>query len=186
VVFPEQTSDPTVIAFFREGNLSALREIAMREAAGRIDEDLTQYRKTKKIERPWATNDRVMICITANRNSLRLIRKGWRMGQRLHGDVVAVHVETSVLSETEQKILQDDFSLATRLGITTVTLKGPVAQQLIKYAKDNSITQILLGHPDRSRVKDLLKPSLINELSRELRTVDFTLVAAEVEAAQNH
>jgi two-component system sensor histidine kinase KdpD len=186
VVYPAQTQDPSTIAFFREGNLTALREIAMREAAGRVDEDLTAYRKDKKIEKPWATNDRVMICLTPNRNSLRLIRKGWRMGQRLRGEVVAVFVEHSGLSEPESKILKDDFSLAQRLGIKTVTLKGPVGAQLVKYAKENSITQILLGHPDRSRMKDLLKPMLVTELIKELRTVDFTLVAQEVEPPAGH
>jgi len=186
VVFPAQTQDAITAQFFREGNLSALREIAMREAAGRVDEDLTAYRKKEHIEKPWATNDRVMICLTPNRNSLRLIRKGWRMGQRLRGEVVAVFVEQSGLSEAESKILKDDFALAQRLGIKTVTLKGPVAPQLIKYAKENSITQMLLGHPDRSRMKDLLKPTLVAELIKELRTVDFTLVAQDVEPHPAH
>jgi two-component system sensor histidine kinase KdpD len=183
VVFPGRDPDQATADFFREGNLSALREIAMREAAGRIDEDLTAYRKVKNIERPWATNDRIMICISPNKNSLRLIRKGWRMGQRLRGDVVALHVEAGALSEQESKILKDDFSLAQRLGIKTVTLRGNVAQALIKYAKENSITQILLGHPERSRMKEVFQASLVSELTRALRTVDITLVAAEAPAA---
>ncbi|HWD41967.1 MAG TPA: hypothetical protein VG944_24215 [Fimbriimonas sp.] len=185
-VFPNRKIDEQTEAFFREGNLNALREIAMREAAGRVDEDVAAYRKDKHIERPWATNDRVLICITPNRNSLRLIRKGWRVGQRLHGDVVAVHVESGPLSDSEAKILKDDFALAQRLGIRTVTLRGDVAEQLIKYAKENSITQLLLGHPDRSRMSELFKPSLVTELAKALRTVDITLVAAEVDQTGKH
>jgi two-component system sensor histidine kinase KdpD len=186
VVFPGKEDEAANSAFFREGNLSALREIAMREAAGRVDEDLSAYRKDKNIEKPWATNDRVMICISPNRNSLRLIRRGWRVGQRLHGEVVAVHVESGALSESETKILKDDFALAERLGIRTVTLKGQVAEQLIKYAKDSSITQILLGHPERSKVQGIFKTNLVTELARALRTVDITLVAPEQEAAAGH
>ncbi len=182
VVFPGRETDADNMAFFREGNLSALREIAMREAAGRVDEDLSAYRKVKNIEKPWATNDRVMICVSPNRNSLRLIRRGWRVGQRLRGEVVAVHVEETNLSEQEAKILKDDFALAERLGIRTVTLRGNVAQQLIKYAKENSITQILLGHPERSRMQEVLRANLVSELARALRTVDITLVAAENES----
>lgn len=182
VIYPGEEKEPGEGVFYREGNLNALREMAMREAAGRVDEDLSAYRRVKNIERPWATNDRVMICISPNRNSLRLIRRGWRVGQRLRGEVVAVHVEESHLTASEEKILQDDFALAERLGIRTVTLKGNVAAQLIKYAKDNSITQILLGHPERSRMQEVFKASLVTELSRALRTVDITLVAPESEA----
>lgn len=182
VIYPHKTMDSETLSLFREGNLNALREIAMREAAGRVDEDLTAYRKVKNIEKPWATSDRVMICISPNKNSLRLMRKGWRMGQRLRGDVVAVHVEQAALNENESKILKDDFALAQRLGIRTVTLRGSVAQELIKFAKENSVTQLLLGHPERSKMQELMRPSLVSELARALRTVDITLVAAEVEA----
>jgi two-component system sensor histidine kinase KdpD len=181
VVFPDHTLSEDEAMFFREGNLCALREIAMREAAGRVDEDMTAYRKEKHIEKPWATADRIMICISPTRNSLRLIRKGWRVGQRLRGDVVAVHVEQSGLSESESKILKDDFSLAQRLGIKTVTLRGQVEAELIRFAKENGITQILLNHPDRSRVQEIMRPYLVTELAKALRNVDIMLVASETE-----
>lgn len=164
---------------FREGTLSALREIALREAAGRVDEEVIEYRKDKGISKPWATSDRVMVCISPNRNSLRLIRKGWRMGQRLHGEVVAVHVEEGGMTESERKLLKDDFALAERLGIRTVKLQGEVATALIKFAKENNITQLLLGHPERTRFQEILRASLVSELTRSLKTVDITLVAAE-------
>jgi two-component system sensor histidine kinase KdpD len=185
VVFPSQKLDAQEAMFFREGNLSALREIAMREAAGRVDEEITAYRKDKHIEKPWATSDRIMICISPTRNSLRLIRKGWRVGQRLRGEVVAVHVEQTNLSDNEAKILKDDFALAQRLGIRTVTLRGQVEAELIKYAKENAVTQILLSHPDRSRVQEIMRPYLVTELAKALRTVDIMLVASEVQEA-NH
>ena len=76
--------------WFREGNLSALREIALREIAHEVDEDVNEYRKDKHIQETWATHDRIMVCITPSRSSLRLIRRGWRISQRLHGDIVAV------------------------------------------------------------------------------------------------
>lgn len=178
-IFPLEEVPKHRDGFFREGNLSALREIAMREAAGRVDEEVIEYRRDKGIARPWATTDRVMICISPNRNSMRLIRKGWRMGQRLHGDIVAVHVEQKTMSDAERKILRDDFALAERLGIKTVVLKGEVAPQLIKYAKETNATQILLGQPDRSRWQEMMRTSLVAEFARELKTVDITLVAAE-------
>jgi two-component system sensor histidine kinase KdpD len=180
-VFPDQALDDRQMMFFKEGNLCALREIAMREAAGRVDEDMTAYRKDKNIEKPWATTDKIMICISPNRNSLRLIRKGWRTGQRLHGEVIAVHVEQPGISETQAKILKDDFTLAEKLGLKTVTLRGQVEAELIRYAKENNVTHILLNHPDRSRVQEIMRPYLVTELARALRHVDITLVASDTQ-----
>ncbi|MDR3688464.1 MAG: sensor histidine kinase KdpD [Fimbriimonas sp.] len=170
---------PEVVSFFREGNLSALREIAMREAASCVDEDLVEYRKDKRIERPWATQDRVMICVSSTRSALRLIRRGWRMGQRMHGEVLAVHVENGPIGDRERKILADDFKLAERLGIQTFTLKGELAPTLIEFAKERNVTQLIIGHPQRNRFQEILRPAVLAELVKALRTVDILVVATE-------
>jgi len=174
------------VSFFREGNLNALREIAMREAASRVDEDLVEYRKEKRIEKPWATHDRVMICISPTRSALRLIRRGWRMGQRMHGEVIAVHVEEGAIGDKEKKILADDFKLAEKLGIKTVTLKGELAPTLIEYAKDKNVTQLIIGHPQRNRFQEILRPTVLTELVKALRTVDILVVAAETAQQPEH
>ena len=178
-IFPGGEEPDKLKDFFRLGNLVALREMAMREAAGRVDEDLDEYRRDKNIAKPWATSDRVMIAIAPNRGSLRLIRKGWRMGQRLRGAVVGVYVEEAGLDEAHRAILKSDLALAERLGIKTVSLKGEVAEVLIKYAQDHNITQLLMGHPERSKLQNLTRRSIVQEVARALKTVDITLVAAE-------
>ena len=165
--------------FFRAGNLNALREIAMREAASKVDEYLTEYRKEKRIEKPWAAADRVMICISPTRSALRLIRRGWRMGQRMRGEVLVVHVDEGHVGEKERKILEDDFKLAERLGIETITLKGDLCPTLIEFAKERNVTQLILGQPQRNRLKEILRPQLLNELVKSLRTVDILVVATE-------
>jgi two-component system sensor histidine kinase KdpD len=182
-VFPKGEAPAKIKDLFREGNLVALREIAMREAAGRVDEDLDEYRKDKNITKPWATSDRVMIAMAPNRGSLRLIRKGWRMGQRLRGKVVAVHVEESGIDEAQRQILKSDLALAERLGIETVSLKGDVAEALIHYAREHNVTQLLMGHPERSRLQTLVRKSIVSEVSQALKTVDILLVAAEAPSA---
>lgn len=183
-VYPGAAIDEGRASFFREGNLAALRELAMREAASHVDEDLAEYRKEKRIEKPWATKDRVMICISPTRTSLRLIRRGWRMGQRMHGEVFAVYVEDGPLGEKERKILDDDFKLAEKLGVETVTLKGELAPTLIDFAKRRNVTQIILGHPERTRLQELMKTSVLNELVKSLKTVDILVVAAETAAVE--
>ena len=172
--------------FYREGNLNALREIAMREAASRVDEDLAEYRKEKRIEKPWATQDRILICISPTRSALRLIRRGWRMGQRMHGEVLAVHVEEGHSGDKERKILEDDFKLAERLGIKTFTLKGDLAPMLIEFAKEKNVTQLILGHPQRTRIQEILKPAVLTELVKALKTVDILVVATEAPSTAEH
>jgi len=182
-IYPGQDVDQPKSQFFREGNLAALREIAMREAASHVDEDLVEYRKEKRIEKPWAARDRVMICISPTRTSLRLIRRGWRMGQRMHGEVFVVYVEDGPLGEKERKILDDDFKLAEKLGIETVNLKGELGPTLIDFAKKRNVTQIILGHPERSRLQEIMKASVLSELVRALKTVDILVVATETAPA---
>ena len=182
-IYPAEEIESARTDFFRDGNLMALREIAMREAASRVDEDVAEYRKEKRIEKPWATKDKIMVCISPTRSALRLIRRGFRMGQRMHGDVIAVHVDDgAVASEKAEKMLKDDFSLAERLGIQTVTLKGPLSPTIIKFAKEQNVTAIILGHPERSRFQEVLKASVLSDLARALRTVDIIVVATESEA----
>ena len=170
--------------WFRQGNLSALREIALREVAQEVDEDVTAYRKEKHIEQHWATGDRILVCLSPSQESLRLLRRGWRTAQRLHADIVAVHVATNPPSEAERKILQDDFALAERLNVGVVTLNGDVAQELIRYARENEITQIVIGHSSRSRWQEFIKGSIVNTLIRELRTVDILIVTEPVQETQ--
>jgi two-component system sensor histidine kinase KdpD len=182
-VYPGQAIDAARADYFREGNLAALREIAMREAASHVDEDLVAYRKEKRIEKPWAAQDRVMICISPTRSSLRLIRRGWRMGQRMHGEVFAVYVEDGPIGDKERKILAGDFKLCEKLGIQTFTLKGELSPKLIEFAKERNVTQIILGHPERSRFQEMMKVSVLSDLVRALKTVDILVVAFESPAA---
>lgn len=184
-IYPGEKVDPSRHDYFREGNLAALREIAMREAASHVDEDLVAYRKEKRIEKPWAVQDRVMICISPTRSSLRLIRRGWRMGQRMHGEVFGVYVEDAPTGDKEKKILAGDFKLCEKLGIETFVLKGELSPTLIQFAKERNVTQIILGHPERSRLQEMMKTSVLSELVRALKTVDILVVAFESPPAPN-
>lgn len=185
-VFPGEDISEDRSSYFREGNLAALRELAMREAASHVDEDLAAYRKEKRIEKPWAAQDRVMVCISPTRSCLRLIRRGWRMGQRMHGEVFAVYVEDGPIGDKEHKILDADFKLCEKLGIETVRLKGELAPTLIQFAKERNVTQIILGHPERSRIQEIMKASVLSELVRALKTVDILIVAFETHSSPSH
>ena len=166
--------------WFREQNLNALREIALREIAHEVDQDIAEHRQDKQIKETWATHERIMVCITPTKSSLRLLRRGWRVAQRLRADIVAVYVETQV-GDAEKVILHNDFALAERLKIPVVTLSGNVASELIRYARENNITELIIGHSRHSRWHEFLHGSVIRRLTKELRTVDILIVAAPSE-----
>jgi two-component system sensor histidine kinase KdpD len=169
--------------WFRESNLNALREIALREVAHEVDEDVAEYRREHHIEGPLATHDRIMVCISPTQSSMRLLRRGWRAAQRLKGEIVAVYVESRAPNPQEQETLRNDFALADRLKIPIVTLQGDIATELIRYARERGTTQIVMGHSDRSRWQEFIKGSIINRITRELRTVDILIVANGSEKA---
>lgn len=164
--------------FFREGNLNALREIALREIAHEVDEDITAYRKDKRIQDPWVTHDSIMVCVTPSRSSTRLLRRAWRISQRLHAEIVAVYVESKPCCEEEREILRNDFELAERLKIPIVTLHGHIATELRRYVRENRITQMIIGHSSHSRWHEFVFGSLVHTLTKELRTIDILIVAA--------
>jgi two-component system, OmpR family, sensor histidine kinase KdpD len=163
--------------WFREGNLAALREIALREIAHEVDDDISAYRREHHIEETWATHDKVMVCLSPTQPSLRLLRRGWRIAQRLKGEIVAVYVESRPPKPKEQETLRNDFALADRLKIPVVTLNGDIATEIIRYAREHNITQVVLGHSDRSWWQEFVKGSIINRITRELRNVDLLIVA---------
>ncbi len=170
--------------FFREGNLSALREIALREVAREVDDDVSSYRRDKGIETHWNTGDRIMVCLSPTTSSLRLLRRGWRIAQRLQGDLRAVYVADHVLCQEEKLVLERDFALAEKLDIPIITLHGDVASEVIRYARDNEITQLVIGHSSRTFWRKLWKGDIIGRLAGELRTVDI-LIVTEPADAQN-
>ncbi len=164
--------------WFREGNLNALREIALREIAHEVDEDVSSYRKENKIKEPWATHDRIMVCVTPTQSSMRLLRRGWRAAQRLKADITAVYVENKPCNDHETQTLRNDFALAERLKIPVVTLHGDITGELIRYAREERITQMVLGHSSHSRWHEFVYGSIVNRLTRELRNIDILIVAA--------
>lgn len=168
--------------WFQENNLSALRELALREIAEDVDEDVLAARRRQNAREPLPTVDRVMVCVAPTRPALRLLRRGWRMAQRLHGTIVAVFVEEGAAASAEPEILRNTTALAQRLGVPFVTLHGDVAGEIIRYAREHEITQIVMGHSSRTRWQEFVSGSLVSRLARDLRAIDILIVAAPEDA----
>jgi two-component system sensor histidine kinase KdpD len=181
-VYPVEKVPQALENFFSEGNLSALREIALREVASEVDRTVQSYREEHDVSKPWQTQERVMVCISPDKFSDRLLRRGWRIARRLHADIVAVYVPLGNATLAQQKVLESDFALANRLGIRIERTEGTkIAPSLADYAAAHQVTQIVIGHSHRTRLQEFVQGSLINDLIRLARGIDVLLVAESTE-----
>ncbi|MER3496291.1 MAG: hypothetical protein C4320_05505 [Armatimonadota bacterium] len=105
------------------------------------------------------------------------------VAQKIRGECHAVYVKEDRVTPEEERILDDDKKLCEGLGIPTIELEGEVGQTIIQYVQENNISQVILGHSDRTRLRDFLRGSLLFELARLLKSVDILVVANEAEEA---
>jgi two-component system sensor histidine kinase KdpD len=169
--------------FFRAGNLTALREMALRKAARRVDEQMTAYMQTRAIAGPWAAGERLLICLSPSPLNPKLIRMGRRLAAELHGEWYAVYVETPGhvdLGPAQQAQLQKNLALARELGARVIILPGDrVAESLVNYAHRQNITKILVGKAIQARWLDLVRPSLVDEIIRQSGQLDVYVISTE-------
>ena len=139
--------------FFSPGNLTALRELALRHAAERVDAQMINYMRAHAISGPWPARERIVVCIGDDVAGLRLVRATKRVADRRQVPWTAVYVETSrheSLSEADKDRIAQAMRLATQLGGETTTLQGEdVATELLNYASEHNCTQLVVGRPQR-------------------------------------
>ncbi len=169
--------------FFRKGNLIALRQLALRATAERVDAAMREYRDSHAISATWAANERILVCVGPDPLSMRLVRSAARTASALHAQWHAVYVETPKLVRLPQpardRILQT-LRLAAELGAETANLSGEsVAATLIEYAFRNNVSRIIVGKPLRSRWRDRFDVSLVDELIRQSGAIDIYVISGE-------
>jgi len=161
--------------FFRKGNLAALRELSLRQAALHQATQDEEYREREGLE-PAIVPEKVMVCMASRGSACKLLRTGARIvGRHAYKDWYAVYVETP--SEEPGRIdpkayatLQENIRLAESLGAVVVKLKGSnVADELLKFARENEITHVIFGQSARSRWRIMLEGSVINRFLREVK-----------------
>jgi two-component system sensor histidine kinase KdpD len=173
--------------FFRKGNLIALRELAMRAAADRVDAEMREYRDEQGIRDTWAAGECLMVCIGPDAQAEKLVRAGKRMATALHARWLVVYVETPDLlrmREAERNRRIDVLRLAESLGAESVTLDGPSASRvLLEYARTRNVNRILAGKPNRRGWRSWLRPSTTSQLVTYARDMDV-YVASGADAAR--
>src|SRR5262245_13468387 len=169
--------------FFSKGNLIALRELALRRTADRVDEQMQVYRRHHAIADTWPTTERLLVCVSPSPLSRRLVRATRRMAARLRAEWLAVYVETPAhlrLPEADRERVVNTLRLAEQLGAETVTLSGHgVSEEILTYARTRNVSKIVVGKPLRARWREIVFGSVVDELARNTDDIDVYVISGE-------
>src|SRR5262245_17338501 len=171
--------------FFSPANLTALRELALRRTADRVDEQLLTQMQAGAIPGPWAAGERILVCVSEDPRAAGLVRYAKRLADRLHGPWTALYVEgrrSLQLSEEERDRIADTLRLAEALGGEAVTIPSGdrgIADDVIGYAQANNVTQIIIGKSNRSRWFEILHGSVVHDLVRRSGNISVHVIAGD-------
>ena len=185
-VYVQDTAARAVEHFFKPHNLTALRELALRRAAERIDADLVSRMQAQAIEGPWAAGERILACIGPDPISPTVVRTAKRLADLMDAPWLAVTVERpgSTLDAAGRRRLDEAMNLAEALGAETQTLTGSdLPAELLRFAKFENVTQIVVGRSRGGFFTELLRRSLPHELVRRSEDIAVHLVTRQTEAS---
>jgi two-component system, OmpR family, sensor histidine kinase KdpD len=204
-IYPPERIETALNNFFREGNLTALRELALRRTAEKTEAQLEQYMDEHGTGRLWASSERVMVGFDARPHTREVIRDAWRLAHSMHAEFLAVTIQpegylafTSKLigwlkyrgevkrrrAEALQRI-EDHALLAEDLGAEVIRASSrDIARTLVELAHQHQVTQLVLGQPARSHWEELIRGSIINRLLRLNTEMDIHLVPRSLEGKE--
>ncbi len=196
-IYPPERIDAALNNFFREGNLTALRELALRRTAEKTETQLQEFMTEHGINKLWLASERVLVGFDARPHTRQVIRDAWRLAHGLHADLIAVSIQpegylafTSKLigwlkygseakryREAALRRLEAHAVLAEDLGAEVIRTKSrDIAKTLVQIAREHQVTQIVLGQPARSRWEEIIRGSIINRVLRLSSDIDIHLV----------
>jgi two-component system, OmpR family, sensor histidine kinase KdpD len=184
VYMPEQAQE-AVKNFFRKGNLIALRELALRRTAERVDAQMRVYMHEHAIGKAWPTVERLLVCISPGPESARLVRAAKRMADRLGAPWLAAYVETPAQlrlpAEVRDRVTQT-LRLAEQLGAETARLPGQkMSEAILHFAHDRNVTKIVVGKPRRRLWTRILLGSIVDAIVQGSGDIDIYVISAERE-----
>ncbi|MGB8628362.1 MAG: universal stress protein, partial [Xanthobacteraceae bacterium] len=184
-VYVPKQAERALEHFFSPANLTALRELALRRTAERVDEQLLSEMQARAIQGPWAAGERIVVCVSDDPRSAGLVRYGKRLADRLHGPWAALYVEgrrNLQLTEVERDRIADTLRLAEALGGEAVTIPAvdrSIADDVIGYAHANNVTQIIIGKSVRSRWFEMIHGSVVHDLVRRSGNISVHVIAGD-------
>jgi two-component system sensor histidine kinase KdpD len=177
-VYSSERSQRAIQNFFRLGNLTALREMALRLGAERVDRQLRDYMQTESIRGPWKSGHRLVLGLTASPHAVQLIRWTRRIAFTMQANWIAVFVERSgLLSEPEKEQLARNLALARELGAEIITTADEdVAAALVRVAREQNATEIIVGRSEKVR---FWQKSLVDRLLDLSTDIDVYVTSGE-------
>jgi len=167
--------------FFKPGNLMALRELSLRRAASRVDDQMRAYMESRSIAGPWPVAEKLLVCVSGSPFSERLIRTTRRLADELKSPWHTVYIETPGGSRHERENREQvwrDLRQAESLGSQVASITGTsVAQALVDYAQKNNMTKIVVGKPAKPRWREFLRQPLVDQIIRLSGTIDVFVVS---------
>lgn len=180
-VYVPKTAARALTNYFTPGNLTALRELALRKTAQRVDDQLLMHMQMHAISGPWAASERVLVSIDHTARSAAFVRYAARMASRLRAPWSAVYVETGSsvnLSEAKRDNIAAALRLAEQLGGEAVTTPGnDVTDELLRYAAANNVTHIIIGAPNDPIWSEWLRPSVADRLIRRAGNISVHVIS---------
>ncbi|PDT12535.1 sensor histidine kinase KdpD [Rhizobium sp. M1] len=180
-VYMPRTAERALTNYFTPGNLTALRELALRKTAQRVDDQLLTHMQAHAISGPWAAGDRVLVSVDHHPRSASLVRYASRMASRLRAPWAAVYIETNRsinLSEAERDTIAATLRLAEQLGGEAITIPGrEVAEELVRHATANNVTHIVIGAPKKPTWRDWWGRSITDELIRKTGEISVHVIS---------
>lgn len=188
-IYLPQQAQHAIHNFFRKGNLIALRELALRQTANRVDLQMLNYRDDHAIREVWQVNERILVCIGPNALAERLVRAGKRLATSMRAQWIVVYVETPQLqrmpAEQRDGVLRI-LRLAEQLGAETVTLSAPeMGEAIIRFSRERNINKIVIGKPTRRGWKRWVFGSLVDALISHAHNINLYLLGSPLSVVKH-
>jgi two-component system sensor histidine kinase KdpD len=184
-VYVPKQAERALKHYFSPANLTALRELALRRMAERVDEQLLEQMQARAIPGPWAAGERILVCVNEDPRSTALVRYCKRLADRLHGSWIALSLETArslQLTDEQKDRIAQTMRLAERLEGETVALPAKarrIADDIIGFAQKSNVTHIIVGKSTRSRWFEIVNGSVVHDLVRRAGNISVHVIAGE-------
>ena len=184
-VYVPKQAERALEHYFSPGNLTALRELALRRTAERVDEQLLTHMQANAIAGPWAAGERILVCVSEDPRAAGLVRYTKRLADRLHAPWTAISIETRrslQLSDEQRDRQTDTMRLAEALGAEALTIPGVgrrIADDVIHFAHANNVTQIIIGKSTRPWWFELTRGSVVHDLVRRAGNISVHVIAGD-------
>ncbi|KQT78861.1 sensor histidine kinase KdpD [Methylobacterium sp. Leaf466] len=183
-VYVKGNAERALRHYFSRGNLTALRELALRRTADRVDDELLSHMRANAIAGPWGAGERVLVCVSEDPRSAGLVRHAKRLADRLHAPWTAITIEgprSLSLDEAARDRIADTLRLADRLGGDAVTIPGGrrIADDILAHARATNVNHIILGKAERSALFELVNGSVVHDIVRRSGDISIHVIAGE-------